>query len=710
LTALRRVPAWAVVVFTAALAARILFWMLADQPLLYTHQYHYFMNGLVIAQHPDPWTFLFRSDDWRLWDGHWTIAPLYYPFEALVFKAFGPSLEALRVVQIVLGALTAVAVAAIGRLTIGRRGEYAGLLYAVHGYSVELPTWALTENLHNVLFWVAMALLLAGAARSGLAVTAWGAAVLGLSALARSVSSAFIPVAAAWRWWYAERRRRSRAALVVLACGLGVILPWTARNVFVIGDLVPIETTAYENIWYANHFTDEVRFRRQAEIVHAQETNAAKRQVAMHFALRGVRRDPGAFVEKVRKNFWHFLRPEGLHHLLTGESSMEPWRHVFYLVLDDLPGLLLLPPFLAFCAGGRRTAAWALIVLWTAYYLFFEIVVFLNEVPRHRTGFIPFFLVGGLAGLSLLARREDRARAAPWIGAGVGVLIVLGLLAPYPGPAWRTWAALRAFAPAELAVARGDLAEADRVAADAASRAPGSQRPWIRYGRLLAKAGHPKEALAAYERAAAEPRVSWSPAIVRPRLMREAGLDAGAALRNLHKLEWNADPWLVQEIAWRELPPPRADEVRLGVDDHGAVRDVFHPRGFDPRLSLHRLEWRHYQLWDGPQPPPGTHRWTRHVGYVRLLPATPAPAYDVTIAMGSPFPSPLTAPEVTIRINGGASQRLRLTDAIADYSVRTELPPGEPIVVRIDAPTWTRYGEPAGQGVRVDRVSVRPAR
>ncbi|HEY7510139.1 MAG TPA: hypothetical protein VIG50_07800, partial [Vicinamibacteria bacterium] len=556
MTLLRRVPVWAAGVFALALAARLLFWALADQPLLYTHQYHYFMNGLLIAQHPDPWTFLFRSDDWRLWDRHWTIAPLYYPFEALVFWIFGPSLEALRLVQIVLGALTAAAVGAIGRLTVGPRGYWAGLLYAVHGYSVELPTWTLTENLHNVLFCAAMALLLAGAARRGLATTAGGAALLGLSALARSVSSAFLPVAAAWRWWYGERDRRWRDALVVVACGLGVILPWTARNVFVIGDLVPIETTAYENIWYANHFTDEVRFRRQAEIVHAQETNADKRRVALHFALRGLRRDPGAFVDKVRKNFWHFLRPEGLHHLLTAESSMEPWRHAFYLLLDDLPGLVLLPPFLAFCAGGRRTAAWALIVLWTAYYLFFEIVVFLNEVPRHRTGFVPFFLVGGIAGIALLARREERRRAAPWIGAAIGLAVVFGLLAPYPAAAWRTVAALRALAAAEEAVARGAAADADRIAAEAAARAPGSQRPWVRYGRILARAGRPADALAAYERAAARPRVSWSPTIARPRLLREAGQDPAAALRALHLLEWNADPWLVQEVAWRELPPP----------------------------------------------------------------------------------------------------------------------------------------------------------
>jgi hypothetical protein len=77
--------------------------------------------------------------------------------------------------------------------------------------------------------------------------------------------------------------------------------------------------------------------------------------------------------------------------------------------------------------------------------------------------------------------------------------------------------------------------------------------------------------------------------------------------------------------------------------------------------------------------------------------------------MGSPFPSPVASPEITVHVNG-VPHRVRLTDTIALYSARAASRPGEPIVVRIDAPTWSRYGEPAAQGVRVDRVSVRPAR
>jgi len=125
------------------------------------------------------------------------------------------------------------------------------------------------------------------------------------------------------------------ACSLLLVSGLAVILPWTLRNALVMRDFVPIETTAYENIWYANHFSDAERFQRQMQIIYDQPTPAAQRATALYFAVRGISRSPGAFVDKVRSNFWHFFRPEGLHNLFTVERPLEPWRHAFYVLLED---------------------------------------------------------------------------------------------------------------------------------------------------------------------------------------------------------------------------------------------------------------------------------------------------------------------------------------------------------------------------------------
>ena len=43
------------------------------------------------------------------------------------------------------------------------------------------------------------------------------------------------------------------------------------------------------------------------------------------------------------------------------------------------------------------------------------------------------------------------------------------------------------------------------------------------------------------------------------------------------------------------------------------------------------------------------------------------------------------------------------------YTVEIHAAPGEPSLVRLDAPTWSRAGEPADQGVRVDRLTISPS-
>jgi len=42
------------------------------------------------------------------------------------------------------------------------------------------------------------------------------------------------------------------------------------------------------------------------------------------------------------------------------------------------------------------------------------------------------------------------------------------------------------------------------------------------------------------------------------------------------------------------------------------------------------------------------------------------------------------------------------------YTLRIETPRDRPVVVEIDSPTWCRSGEPADQGIRLDRVAVSP--
>ena len=704
-------PAWAGAVFGAALLARLAFLFLADQPLLYTHQYTYFTSALRIAEHEAPLAYVWSSDEWRTWDQHWTIAPLYHLFAAAVFKLFGPHLIVLRLIQCVLDSIAAVGVAWLGRRTAGPRGLWAGIAYACYWPAVEMATWTMTENLHTVLFVSAVVLLALESERPSRVVAFLGGALVGLAALTRSVSTVFLGLAALRRLWAERNRRGLVAALVILAGGACAILPWTARNVFVVHEPVLIESAAFENIWYANHLVDRETFLRQEDEVHAQPTPAAKRAKALSFALSGIAARPLGFLDKVRANFWHFLRLEGLHNLLRVERSLEPWRHAGTVLLDDLIFVACIALFVPFALAGRPSPARQLILLWCAYYLFMVVVVFHNEI-RYRSAFVPFALAGAVGGAALLYDAAERSRLRVRLGALAGLVLALAMLWPFGRPAVGAARARLAMGSAMTSAAAGDRVSAVLRTELAARRDPSSPRPWFLLARTFAWHDQSQRALAALLRGAPlATAANWSAPIGRPRFWRDMAMDHDArrAGRHLDLISWDTDPWLVLEVAWRDLPPPRADEIVLGGGhDYGAVRGFLHPRGAEPPIHLHRLEWNRYDLLGGPQPPAGTHRWSRHRSWLRLRPTTPAPSYDVTLVMGSPFPSPLDAPTVTVAFEGG-TQRFTLDRELRPYVLTGVRPVDGVVSVRLSAPAWSRPGEPADQGIRVDRMTAAPA-
>jgi hypothetical protein len=683
-----RVPWW-LAVFAAAFALRLAFLLLVDEPLLYAHQYNYFNGGLKIAEHPDPWGYVLASDEWHTWGDGWTMAPLYHLFVGSVFRLFGRHLRTLQVLQCLLDAVTAVMVGALGRALAGPRGAWAGLAHALYWPAIELPSRTLTENLHTPLLVAAFAVLAGGTAddggrRSGIASAARGGLLLGLSAMARAVSAAFLPLAALWQW----RARRGppglASAAVLMLAGAAVILPWTARNAVMIGDPVLIETVGIWNVWTDNAFVDAHRYDVQALRIHREPDPERRRDMALGFARRGLRESPGAFARKVWDNFEHFFRPEGLHQLLTVEQPRPVWRTAAALLLDDAVLVVAVLLFAVFAVAGRKGPAAALVLLWMAYYLFMVVVVFHNEI-RYRSALVPFLLAGASAGWTAIADRSARRRSVG-TALSIGVVLAVLMIVPFVAPASRALQAGWALRPAHAAIERGDLAAASDAAFAAAGRDPHAARPWLTYGRWLAHDGRTAEAVLAYQRAELRKPDHWTPRLVLPRLLREAGRtgEADARLREAHSFSFNVDPWLGLEVPWRELPPPRADVILLGGDDYGAVRGFRHPRR--------------------------DHRWSRHRAWLRLVPTTRAPAYDVTIAMGSPDPSPNAAPTVHVRGHGGSGASFVLSREVQPYTFRTPAPMTGPLIVEIRAPTWNLSGEPHEQGVRVERMTVVPAR
>jgi hypothetical protein len=687
-SALSRAPWW-LPPLAVALVARLVFLFVADEPLLYAHPYNYVHGALGILEHPRPWQYVLTSDNWHRWLGPWTIAPLYYLFVAAVF-ALTDHLVAVQLLQVFFDALVAVAVAWMGRLFAGRAGGWAGIAYALDFHSVEQCAVTLTENLHTPLLVAGMVALIAEARRvesgepAGRRLVLLGGFLLGLSALARSVSTAFVPLAALWRW-RVTRDRPGLVAAALVATGAAIaILPWTVRNVVFIGDFVPVETNAVYNFYDDNVFLEGAARARQEARVASEPTLAAQRSKMMSFALRGLAANPGKFAEKAWRNMLHLIRPDGLHNLLVVEDPMPAWRHAALILLDDvilLPAVVL---FTVFLFAGPPTAARRLVAWWSAYYLLMVVVVFHNEI-RYRSTLLPFALAGAAGGWVALREGDPRGRWRRAAGLAVGGALAVWVVVPYVLPGVRALRAAVILRGLDDDVARQDLAAARARVERAASVDPGSARPWLRLGGALARADRPAEALAAYEEALRRKGHVWTPVVVRPALLEAAGKEAPevtAAVEAARSFSWNVDPWLAQEVAWRTLPPPRTDDLRLGDNDYGATR------GF---MNAHR-----------------GYRWTRHHACLRVRPRAAAAVHTLTLWMGMPDPSPMPSAAVEMQPRGGRGITVTVGREVAPFRVEAPADDRGVVEVCLEAPTWSRKGEPAEQGVRVDRMQVGP--
>ena len=682
----RRIPWW-VAVAALAFLLRLGYVLLADEPLLFRHQYHYFRGGMLIAENADPWSYILHSDEWRMWDGMWTLAPGYFWFLAAMLRLGGMHLLAVRVAQCALEAGTAALVGVLARrVSTPRLGLFAGLAYAVYWPSVVLPGSTMTENLHTFLLTAAFVAITGLVLRDddhprtellrGVAV----GLVFGLAGLARTVGTAFLALALPWLALEPARRRRGRAALGVVVGVAIVVGPWVARNWWIMGDPSPIESVSLANLWEDNAFARDARFDRQHHYLLEAKDARERQALVWRFVLRGLRERGHDYPDKIWGNIRHFLRPDGLWLLLGAEQPWAAWQHVTRILFDDGIFFLSLPLFVAFLAGGRPAPLRRFVLLWTAYYLLMILVFFHAEI-RYRSPLMPFVIAGAAGGLAAVRIHRSRAaRAALIAGAVVAALCVL----PYSGRAGRALEARWRLRAGTAALASGDVSGLQAALARATEAAPGSARPWFTAGRWLAGAGHSAEALEAYRRGEPLVEYKWIPKTVMPRLLADAGRadEAARAVADANDASFKGDPWLLLETAWRELPPPRGTTIELARGDYGAVRDFLYPLG--------------------------DRRWTRHRAELRLIPP-PASSYDVTLEMASPPPAPRPDPTVTVRVRGGAEARFTLTPEMRPYRFVTAAPAGGVVRVVIESPTWNRANETAEQGVQVSRMTVVPA-
>ncbi len=247
--------AWVVVILAVALTARSLWVAYApadpsDGRHLNDTQF-YFGSAVQLAEgkgYVSPWTGV-TTAQWP---------PGYTFLLGGLFRLFGAHVEVGWAANIVLGALTCIALYVVGCLIGGQRvGALAGLALAVLPGHVFFSSALLSEIPFTLLTVVTMALILivprARGDRMALRLAVVGA-LIGVAALVRGQGLILLPMAALF-WWLstADLLRALKWTAVIAAASLLVIVPWTVRNHKAMGSFVFISTNQGGNLYMGNH-------------------------------------------------------------------------------------------------------------------------------------------------------------------------------------------------------------------------------------------------------------------------------------------------------------------------------------------------------------------------------------------------------------------------------------------------------------------------
>jgi 4-amino-4-deoxy-L-arabinose transferase-like glycosyltransferase len=361
-------------------------------------------------------------------------------------------IDALRPVlllQIALGTLLVLATALLGRTLFGpREGFLAGLLAALYPTFIAYSHYLFSETLFAALVTTGLVGVVYGAQRGGLALAAVTGLVFGAATLTREIA---LPVAGVCALWWvvvsrpgARRGAALRGAVLVVCAGL-IVVPWTLRNVAVLGRVVPVSTVGWMATAEGNSLEDwqwldtsspgRREFRREYMAIDGE---MARADFARQRTFERIRAEqPLWLAEKLVRNVPLLLSPDAFSFIKLRRGSygeVSPWTRGWLRVATlGSYGVVFLAGVLGIATspgGGRRTLA--LLVLAVAV----SIHVFANATPRFRMPWMPILMVfashaalrgrGGWRELGAAGRIATLAVAVVFAGVFVSYLLGAG--------------------------------------------------------------------------------------------------------------------------------------------------------------------------------------------------------------------------------------------------------------------------------------------
>jgi hypothetical protein len=325
--------------------------------------------------------------------------PAYPYFIAAAYAALG-SLQAVKWVQLVVGALLVPAVGRAGALAFSARAAlFAAAAAAFYPELVWFSVHFWSETLFLVLLWWGFERVLASQASGKIVAAAAGGLLWGLASLTRETILYFVPAASLWLAWSARREegrhRRPALGAAFFAAAILTVAPWTCRNWIVFHAFVPVSTFGAHSLWQGNTRLPLDEFYRQTDSVPDPIPQYRLAQERAWAAIR--ERQPLWLLQKLRVELPELWAPATHVSVLLDRQAygpLAPGTRSLVRAIMVAPYLAVVALAVAGAATLRLTPPRVLLLVFFVYYNLLHVITYGQD--RFRLPLMPllFYAAG----------------------------------------------------------------------------------------------------------------------------------------------------------------------------------------------------------------------------------------------------------------------------------------------------------------------------
>ena len=506
------------------------------------------------------------------WIGHKVFfqAPFYPYLLAIVYALFGESLLAVRIMQIVLGSLSCVLIAEVGRMFFSRSvGKVSGLLAAVYPMAIFYDYLIQKETFS--LFFTALILYLIAKAAAKRTWIWWAlcGVTTGLLVMVRENAMILAPIVLFWLAVYFRKlplKTVFRWGVIFIIGLTAVLFPVILRNTLVGGEFVLVTTNLGFNLYVGNSKEatgtwnslvlgrgdwryESSDAKRLAEKAVGKELSDA--EVSGYWtgrALESIGEDVPRWMNLVFRK-WLLL-----WNAVESSDTESIYAHMDYSGLLRTLGTFLnfgtLFPLAAFGVGltwANRSRLWLLYLILIGYAAgIMPFFVFARYRQIMLPVLIPFASAGLILGFDCLRRKRLRSLAVP-----AAVAVLAAVFSNWPAVSKETVAATTYYNWGSVFENRNQFPEAERFYARAIQLYPNHVLALNNLGIVACRQGKFSEGILYFQRALKiDPRLAKSHSNLAVALYSAGRLDEALIhFQETLRLDPDYDPHVDYDIA-----------------------------------------------------------------------------------------------------------------------------------------------------------------